>query len=356
MNGVVTTGTQMENGASRERCNILVIRYQAIIMSVYFFLQLLRVLVTENFITFLGSLVFFIFYGVLTYLSYRIDARKLIQIYSAQLVVFVIANHVFWGSDSGGQYFLYVMMISVLIISRIRIRYKVAIAFAVSFAYDVLYYLSRNKESMFEGGNLELAFYKVLDCVAIFALTLACLWVLLEYVGELEEKLHVTSGKLVRFGTEDPHTGLYNRRYMMEYMAALKQDEDKKFSIAIGDVDFFAKINGQNGFECGDLIIKQLAYQVLIAMDGKGRVARWGGEEFLFVFEDISCEDAYYYLTRLQQQIRNMEIAWNDDKIKLSMTFGLMECDPEMNLDYCLSETCKKMEMGKVSGRNTIIY
>ena len=356
MNDVTTRGIEIKKGELREKCNTRMIRYQSMIMCVYFFLQLLRVFATNNFVTFLTSLTFFVCFGVLTYMSYRIAASRLIKIYSLQLIIFVILNYIFWGSDGGGQYFLFVMMTSVLVISSMRVAYKAVIALVISVAYGILYFASHNMPALFPRGDVETLIFRIIDCITIFALTFACLLILLDYLGDLEEKLNVANGKLIRFGKEDPHTGLLNRRYMMEYLSSLKKENNKQISIAVGDVDFFAKINSQNGYDCGDLILKQLAYQFLSAMDGKGRVARWGGEEFLFVFEDVSCEDAYYYLTKIQQQIRNMEIAWNDDKIKLSMTFGLMECDPEMSLDYCLTEAGKKLEMGKVSGRNTIIY
>lgn len=76
----------------------------------------------------------------------------------------------------------------------------------------------------------------------------------------------------------------------------------------------------------------------------------------MFVFDNACGEDAYYYLTKLQQQIRTKDFAWKDEVINLTMTYGLMEYSEEKGIDYCIVEAGKKMEMGKESGRNTIIY
>ena len=51
----------------------------------------------------------------------------------------------------------------------------------------------------------------------------------------------------------------------------------------MGDIDFFKKVNDTYGHDAGDEVLKVLAGIFQDFIKDKGVVARWGGEEFLFV-------------------------------------------------------------------------
>ena len=91
-------------------------------------------------------------------------------------------------------------------------------------------------------------------------------------------------------------------------------------------------------------------------MDGHGVVARWGGEEFIFVYEGVNGDEAKIKLTDLQNAVKKAVIRYEDLEIKVTMTFGLVEYEPSMSLDDNIKIADERLYIGKESGRDRIIY
>jgi len=174
-----------------------------------------------------------------------------------------------------------------------------------------------------------------------------------------EMKIMQYSRKLEMIATTDPLTKLQNRRGMMthieRYLADAK-NEGRLFSIAIGDIDFFKKINDTYGHEAGDYVLETLAKIMNEFMEGKGMVARWGGEEFLFSFENINGDYAFEQLSKLLHMIERYVFTYDGTDIKVTMTFGIEEFDARDGIDKVISKADEKLYMGKTQGRDRIIY
>ena len=83
----------------------------------------------------------------------------------------------------------------------------------------------------------------------------------------------------------------------------IRANPNENFSIAIGDIDFFKKINDTYGHNCGDQVLKSLSDLFREKTLGAGHVCRWGGEEFLFFFPEMNLDNA----TALMNEI-NMDV------------------------------------------------
>lgn len=158
---------------------------------------------------------------------------------------------------------------------------------------------------------------------------------------------------------QDILTKLYNRR-SGEKMVRQIQDEYKHsgipFCVALGDVDYFKKVNDTYGHECGDVVLVHLSKQLKEHMRGKGFAARWGGEEFLLVFQGFHLADAVKSIEELMKDIRNTVINYHDEKgIHITMTFGVVE-GSEDKIDHIIKESDTKLYLGKNQGRNQIVF
>ena len=60
----------------------------------------------------------------------------------------------------------------------------------------------------------------------------------------------------------------------------------ENFAILYFDLDNFKSINDTYGHACGDRVLVALSEVLSQAVDGKGMVARWGGEEFVIVLKE----------------------------------------------------------------------
>jgi diguanylate cyclase (GGDEF)-like protein len=97
----------------------------------------------------------------------------------------------------------------------------------------------------------------------------------------------------------DPLTGVWNRRYLEETLAAdatlvLRsyqrnqgsdpKDADRRDLVFIMvDVDFFKRINDDYGHAAGDELLRKIAQRLSTVMRKSDLLVRWGGEEFLIM-------------------------------------------------------------------------
>ena len=174
-----------------------------------------------------------------------------------------------------------------------------------------------------------------------------------------EENLRDINNQLRKMATTDALTGLCNRRVMREDLTLLAYNYERDntpFVVAIADIDFFKKINDTYGHDAGDFILKQMAMIFQDTMAGKGRIARWGGEEFLFVFENATGSQAVGILDNMRKQIEHTDFAYKDYHIKVTLTLGLEDYSRIFGVEATISKADAKLYQGKKEGRNRVIY
>ncbi|WP_179860964.1 GGDEF domain-containing protein [Bhargavaea cecembensis] len=104
-----------------------------------------------------------------------------------------------------------------------------------------------------------------------------------------------------------PLTGLYNFRWFekeLDYtMANVKGGAISRLSLLILDIDHFKKLNDTYGHQSGNDILKSLASILQRESAGKGRVARFGGEEFVILLPGWLKEEAEEFAEHLRKYI-----------------------------------------------------
>ena len=164
-------------------------------------------------------------------------------------------------------------------------------------------------------------------------------------------------GSLRRMVETDALTGLFNRRSGERKLRAIMEKaiaNQTPYCVSIGDIDFFKKVNDTYGHACGDEVLKTVAGILQEHMRSAGFVARWGGEEFLLVLDRMNLEQARTCLEETLEHIRRTEILYENQVVKVTMTFGLIE---SCGHDYesLLIEADDKLYVGKSGGRNRVV-
>lgn len=157
---------------------------------------------------------------------------------------------------------------------------------------------------------------------------------------------------------QDALTELANRRSAdrkLKQVIEKSETQHVPFCLAIGDIDFFKRVNDTYGHACGDIVLKNVSEKLRECMRNKGFAARWGGEEFLLVFDHTEVSEAYPILDQLQKDIGSMECHYDDHTVKVTMTFGLTAGDTT-DIVTLLREADNKLYQGKQTGRNCIIW
>ena len=158
----------------------------------------------------------------------------------------------------------------------------------------------------------------------------------------------------------DALTELYNRRcanQRLKKMMSKAETTGTRFCIALGDIDFFKKVNDTYGHEVGDKVLVAVAKAMKGAMTGKGFVARWGGEEFLIVFDETEYEAGLEKIKAVLDNVRKLQIPDErfEDPIQVTMTFGLTPGGAEDDMDQLLRVADERLYKGKTGGRNQIV-
>ncbi len=130
--------------------------------------------------------------------------------------------------------------------------------------------------------------------------------------------------------------------------------QNAPFCVAIGDIDFFKKVNDTYGHECGDQVLKEISALLRQHMRQKGFVARWGGEEFLLVFSHIDLDTSYDLLNKLLEEIRKKRVHYNEADIRVTMTFGVTPGNSH-DIKELLRNADEKLYEGKSSGRDCVV-
>jgi len=126
--------------------------------------------------------------------------------------------------------------------------------------------------------------------------------------AKMEEVLALQQ-RLQEQSTQDPLTGLFNRRYLVE---AMERELSRcaraglPLSILLMDIDHFKRINDAFGHQAGDAVIVHLAHLLRQHARAGDVVCRYGGEEFLLLCPEMpqaaALERAQQYRTSLAAQ------------------------------------------------------
>ena len=176
---------------------------------------------------------------------------------------------------------------------------------------------------------------------------------------EAERKLYLYNKELKKLSETDPLTKLMNRRYAMEELDELtekQKEEGMLISIAIGDIDFFKKVNDTYGHDAGDHVLATLSALFRDYMEDKGFVVRWGGEEFLFCFKNHNGDDAMIHVDELRQMIKKTDCNFGGNTINVTMTFGVEEYYNLLGLEDTIKKADEKLYLGKEQGRDRVVY
>ncbi len=187
---------------------------------------------------------------------------------------------------------------------------------------------------------------------------LVCAYCYCMKFNQAEDKLRRINENLERMANIDTLTGLSNRRHMNEYLAGLVFEYNRSgkiFTMAIGDIDFFKKVNDTYGHDTGDYVLSTAAAIFKRFMKDKGHVARWGGEEFLFAFENIDIDKAFRYLDELRHQIETTPMDFKEFHFNITMTYGCEEFNPRLGIETTINRADGKLYKGKQGGRNRVV-
>lgn len=177
-------------------------------------------------------------------------------------------------------------------------------------------------------------------------------------IGEMGRYAAIVSKSLKEMITTDPLTGLCNRRacgsFLRKKIELCEKYRQDRVTVAIGDIDFFKKINDEYGHECGDMVLVTIADVMKKHFFEEGIVARWGGEEFLFVYEKPLAE-AKLAMQALLDEIRGIDFEYEERHFRVTLSVGMNGSIVGHTFDEIVKGADDMLYEGKQQGRNRIV-
>ena len=147
-----------------------------------------------------------------------------------------------------------------------------------------------------------------------------------EVVGDNKSEANSTLKAVMEHDTrlyKDSLTGVYNKLYLSDFY------KDKSISaVAMIDVDDFKQINDNYGHMMGDVVLRKIAAAIKLGANERGKVIRFGGDEFVVIFEDADKEIIQEILKEISQNVSKIKI----DKMptKMNISIGAIYGDGEV--------------------------
>lgn len=157
----------------------------------------------------------------------------------------------------------------------------------------------------------------------------------------------------------DSGTGLLNKRAISEYtIERINAGGDKAMYLAIMDVDDFKRINDTYGHMFGDQVLSKVSEIIRSVVGQRGKVGRFGGDEFFVLFENILDEAE---LRRILKVITK-HILWAYSGVikdfAVTTSIGISKYpDDGTAYDELFKKADKSLYIAKAKGKNRyIIY
>lgn len=159
---------------------------------------------------------------------------------------------------------------------------------------------------------------------------------------------------------KDHLTELFNRRFFDQEIKKLI-GEKRNFSLVIYDIDDFKRVNDTFGHLMGDRVLINICDVIRKSIRKTDVACRYGGEEIVVIFNDLSKEDALIISERIRRRIEEISSEWTDNSTRVTISGGVASYPEDGEsfesiigmADELLYKECKCMGKNKVCALRT---
>jgi diguanylate cyclase (GGDEF)-like protein len=162
---------------------------------------------------------------------------------------------------------------------------------------------------------------------------------------------------LERAASEDPLTGVANRRHFSQRLTAeieVAQAMSQPLTLAIADLDRFKLVNDALGHGVGDEVLRRAATLMQGLCRANDLVARIGGEEFALVLPGLVHEDAAAFCERLRRAIEGHDWRRVHPALRVTISIGVWQWNGIADAEALLVAADSQLYRAKRAGRNRV--
>jgi diguanylate cyclase (GGDEF)-like protein len=155
----------------------------------------------------------------------------------------------------------------------------------------------------------------------------------------------------------DPLTGLPNRVLLNDRIEqALARSSRMRGMVVVMflDLDLFKVVNDSLGHHAGDELLIDVAQRLKAAVRSGDTLARFGGDEFVVMCEDVSEEEVNAIADRITASLRQ-SFASDDREVTVTASVGVAVAKPSSTPQTLLRDADVAMYRAKEHGRNQVV-
>ena len=174
------------------------------------------------------------------------------------------------------------------------------------------------------------------------------------------DELRQSRQELEHLARHDLLTGLPNRRLFDEHMEqalSTSRREIEQLALMFIDIDHFKPINDLLGHAIGDLLLKEIAGRIRMAVRESDIPARIGGDEFVVLLQNVQQrQDALTVAEKIRTAImQSFEVEGHRLSVSASIGIALYPDDGNELLELSVRAD-KAMYVAKEQGRNAVVF
>ena len=277
-----------------------------------------------------------------------------------EIIVHAVLTAYFVGGNSGfGQYIIAVVPLGFLgayevVKGRKRFTVPLILGIVASTIYILCRQYSYHTAPVYVlPESLEESLF-IFNSTGTFVFLLCALLLYTITLNDMEQQLLKQNAILNKRASTDPLTNLLNRRSMAKELAVAAGGE-APFAVAMCDIDDFKKVNDSYGHEAGDLVLREVSRIITEAVPEDCPICRWGGEEFVILFNDHSLREALVVAEQIRERIAINEIPFYAHTLKITITIGAASHRDGQSVEETISDADSKLYIGKGNGKNQVV-
>ena len=174
-------------------------------------------------------------------------------------------------------------------------------------------------------------------------------------LGALAIDRQIAADQMLFQATHDSLTGLPNRTLLVDRVGSAIERarlHNSRLAVMFLDIDRFKIVNDSLGHNAGDRLLVQLADRLSESIRTADTVARFGGDEFVVLLEEVSGQDQIHQTAARIQELFRTPVDLDGTTAHVSASLGIVEGDGTSSVDELLKHADVAMYRAKSTGRD----
>jgi len=170
----------------------------------------------------------------------------------------------------------------------------------------------------------------------------------------------VLTTKLRDSSFKDTMTGLYNRRFLEEFIKKVTNQAHRNndtYGVMMIDIDHFKEVNDTYGHDMGDKVIAKVGMILQENIRKADLAIRYGGEEFLVLLHNPTREGLQKVARKIHQEFAHFSfVIGNDKELHKTLSIGTSQFPEDaQSILQCIKYADIALYKAKTTGRNKIV-